>query len=416
MRTMQRSFALLALAAAFLLSLPARALSYDVCVKYGIDFGDAGSGVGDDHFTTNDDKVARGAHIRVWLNSTGASVADAYADAGGATPGCLTGVVATAGASYTVWVETLAEIGNNVVEVFVDDSEASRYAQSWTWVPSHTLPTVTFPTVPADHWNIAAAAGRAAWAHDGGQSGERYRWYTQNCPGDANSCVRQRGGFPAWAAYLCPSTDCTETLPTKSKYLIGHQMGHLVSIFANGDARAALDTTAEPDNCDGVGGGTGHHLHSKEYQGSAAYEGIAHAWAALAFNNSGPGADCGFQHYIDLDWNNDGAENTTSIFNCDGNLPDGFDGGDYLGDACTGTLNGRATEVDWLRFWWDLQTDEGLSDDALFSTWAGASLHTWDPNGTLGPAHPPNRLSAARPAWMSSTTWGTHATANGVQR
>ena len=66
---------------------------------------------------------------------------------------------------------------------------------------------------------------------------------------------------------------------------------------------------------------------------------------------------------------------------------------DYLGDMCTGTLTGRGTEMDWLRFWWDFLTDRAVS----FTTCA-AIYHTAVTGGYVNPP---------APAWDATPETGT---------
>ena len=47
-----------------------------------------------------------------------------------------------------------------------------------------------------------------------------------------------------------------------------------------------------------------HSMNQKEHQSSAAWEGIAHFYAALAFNDTSE-SDCVFVYYKNTDWNLD---------------------------------------------------------------------------------------------------------------
>ncbi len=128
-------------------------------------------------------------------------------------------------------------------------------------------------------------------------------------------------------------------------------------------------------------------MNQKEHQSSAAWEGIAHFYAALAFNDTSE-SDCVFVYYKNTDWNLDeefspllieAAEFAVSCESGPSNnpLPD------YLGSYCDGTLDNRGTEYDWLRFWWDLETKEGISTTEIYSIWDGAEPDDWNANGDL---------------------------------
>jgi hypothetical protein len=398
------------------LSLPrsAAAAVYDVCAQYGVDFDDADAAVGDDHITTAGDLPARGAWMEVKIAGSSTIVASGFAMESGADIGCLQDVTASGLITYTVKLYSTAEIGGNTVDIRKNGTDNVNYTTSWAWHPGGGT-KVTFATALDDQWNIAAAAGFAASRLDGGLSGETWRWYTEDCPTGSESCIAYNTGDTLWVGYGCHSSFGTcGSDPFKRKYLIAHQMGHLASIFKNGDLIAAVSTTAAADGaCDG---GTGHSMHSKEHQSSAAYEGIAHAWAALAFNDSGAAADCGFSYYLPPDWDNDGTPDPNE-FDCDGTLYGSIDGNDYLNDVCGGTLTGKGTEIDWLRFWWDLVTDGGLNDAQIFEIWAGASPDDWSTDGTGPPgAQPAKRLLDSADFLSLFTQWDAYDDANGVQR
>ena len=421
---MNKLIPLLLLIAAVLLPADAAAATYAVCAKYAVSFDDARSEVGDDHIVSNGDLPARGAWMEV-IHGTSTVVASGYANESGGDIGCLSGVEGTTGYTYTVKLYSTAVIDENTVDIRNTDTAELNYSASWTWGPGAGS-KVTFTTDVKDWWNIAAAAGWAASRLDGGMTAKTWRWYTQECPTGSQSCIAYDSGASLWEGYVCLSTHgACSTDPALRKYLLAHQMGHLSSMHANGGLIAARDLTLAADgSCDG---GAGHKINSKEYQSSAAYEGIAHAWAAMAFNTYGSGQDCGFHYYVppdDPDWNNNNAPED-EWFDCDGELcsssdcTSSIDGTDYLSDFCGGTLTGRGTEVDWLRFWWDLVTDGGttVSDDDVFDIWLGASPDDWSPDGTgLSSTQPATRLRVSAYDLYLGDVWDDWDNTNGVHR
>ena len=416
-----RTLLLLLMMALLLTPSMAAGATYKVCARYDLDFLDATSTVGDDYITNNSSRAARGAYIRVRLVSTNVVVAQGYATESGTYSGCLEGVNADSGVAHTVTLFSEASIGGNYVEVRNNETDRQLFATTWNWTPGLNS-TPVFTTYPRDYWNIAAAAGWAASRLDGGLSGETWRWYNTECPSPAAipSCIGQDPVDDSWGAFACDRADaaCDET-PAKYKYLIAHQMGHLTSIFANGDVNADVNiTAAKTGECDG---GDTHKINSEEFQASAAYEGIAHAWAAMAFNEYGSGDDCWFNYYIEPDWDDDEEVEATK-FACDAELCSSsncdltIDGADYLYDFCEVELAGRGTEVDWLRFWWDMVTDQALTDDEMFEIWTGASPDDWDPNAPSGypDDQPAARLYTSAVIVGYNSTWITQSAANGT--
>jgi hypothetical protein len=398
---------------------------WTVCVEYKVSFVDADTAVGDDYFTSNADRPARGAMVRI-KEVGGSIIAEDNAEDSGADAGCLVGVVLATGTAYEVRVLSSAVIGGNTLEVRDDPVSPSTYAEEWTWTPGSGT-RKTFDTTIRDEWNVAAAAGFALLRQDAGMTGKGYRFYMDDssCTSGLPSCVQREGGAGTpFRVFMCSvvegDTGCPSVNPPAyAKYVINHNLGHVVTAFANGGDRALLNqsaTATTSGDCDDNGGG--HAIHTEEYHSSAAWEGIAHLWAAMAFNDhSAAGDGCRFDYYLDVDWDND-LDNDEDRFNCDGapdpiGAPD-VDGDDYTLDECDGTV-GRGTELDWLRFWWDLVTDEGLNDDQVWAIWADADSDGWSANGT-GDAEdqPPERLRHA--AYLNGlvSKWTTWDDVNGV--
>lgn len=48
------------------------------------------------------------------------------------------------------------------------------------------------------------------------------------------------------------------------------------------------------------------------------------------------------------------------------------------GIQCHGTLLNRGTEYDWLRFWWDMLTDEGIGVGELANIYDRMDPRSWD--------------------------------------
>lgn len=195
---------------------------------------------------------------------------------------------------------------------------------------------------------------------------------------------------------------------------MNHELGHQLAYRKNGDNGPSKSYDAAWNNCF-TDNEQKHEAVSKEYQSAAASEGFAHYYAAVSFNDTAQ-SDCGFAYYKSTDWNLDDNLDPQWV-SCEGGPMTGVDGHDYLGDWCTGTLTNRATEWDWLRFLWDLDTDEGVTTEQIFEIWAGAYPHTWVAYGdATGSGYPASRLRDAADARGLLTAWDAWDNENGVQR
>src|SRR5690606_34953978 len=89
---------------------------------------------------------------------------------------------------------------------------------------------------------------------------------------------------------------------------------------------------------------------------------------------------------------------------------------DNDGVQCSGTLVNRGTEHDWMRFWWDMLTDEGIGVGELADIYDLMNPRSWDlyqttPIGMLD--DPVQRLESAASAAGRHTEY-TNQRNNGV--
>lgn len=365
------------------LAVPQQAAAYwvDFCADYRVAYADGDSGVGDDYFTNNNNKPARGARIRVTENSSGTDVFNDYTPYEDPGTGCTGDLWLVGSESYTVKILADASVRNNTIEVRGPGGGywASTWASSFT--PTATE-TIDITTGLHDAWNIAAAAGWAMKRRTGGVSGETFTFFNQACPGGTGNC--NSGGD----IYV---------ITTDSKYVIVHEMGHRLARFANNDNADTFSYLASPDACHTNNpGGTGHEINSKEYQSAAAMEGIASYYAAVAFNKTNE-FDCNYASHRWIDWDLDGVQDEPTVdwdsdgnvdywpFNCEGAAIAGQDAKDYLGDYClgSGVIWNRGTQYDWIRFFWDLDTEHSLGASDIFNLWDDANPHNWSTSSDL---------------------------------
>lgn len=180
------------------------------------------------------------------------------------------------------------------------------------------------------------------------------------------------------------------------KYVIVHEMGHALLKKAKGQNQSGSDLNLLEAGHD-CPQGPGHLMNSKEYLPAAIWEGFAHYYAAVIWNRDSE-EDCRFQYYKDLDWSLDTVvdwtDSTHNYIDCEHGLHDGaitvsnwdyYGNGPGHGPTCEGPIDAyRGTPYDWLRFFWDLTTQQdtginGLSFTQVVNLLVEAEVgHGWD--------------------------------------
>ncbi len=404
---------------ALLLVSPAWATNYnvDICAKIAVDFSDADLANGDDYIRDNHDQPARGAHLVLYEVSPLppytiiSTVADEWALASGTSAGCLSSTqVLSSGKSYRIRIYSEALVNGQTVEVYDDpDNGTTLTADTGApWIPlgggTRTL------TTSGDYevWNILAAGGYAVWRNDLGNSTGTVTAYSA---ADGSFYENTYDAVHIWSS------------GTVANYLyknvIAHEFGHALMHRRYDDPGS--DLTADDTNCPGVypTDKNGHYFVSSEFEGGAFWEGFAHYYAAVAFNNDTTETDCSFHTYKPYDFDQDGDDEDAQPVDCAGNpvidnspetSPASFTitGADYYGTNCIADgAHNRATELDWLEFLWHLDTTGTLAPEDFGTIYAYARAnYTWnetgDGSGTNYPAY--DLLSAANA--LHSTTWG----------
>lgn len=364
----------------FLLSF-AHAANYNVefCAKFQVNYSDALSTTGDDEFTSNSEKTAKGVKVKVKNNTTGAYVFNGYTSTSSSNPGCTGTLVLNNAYRYTVTIHADTYRNSNYVKV---KNDLASNAIWYSTVYSSYLPTAsgTVNIVTGSHqaWNIAAAAGQALGSHNGGLTGETYTFYSDDPVNTGNSTP---GSYDGDIAYIANDT---------YKYVTAHEMGHMIAMKADPGTglNSSYAATDAGDPCLDENDDPGHPYNSKEYSSGAANEGFASYFGATAFNTEEEG-DCFYYVHYNVDWDNDG--NTAEeprVMSCefgvdrnsDGDFDDAtdVDGADYMGDTCTGTSANRGTQYDWLRFFWDLVDDSTISFADTLDLLVEADHDSWN--------------------------------------
>lgn len=421
-------------------SAGAETLNVRFCVQYEPNFDDAGE-FGDDYVddtSPNTVYPARGAWLRVKDLAGGLDYTE-YTDWTGAYAGCSpTPLVVESGHLHTATVYSVAKVNGNYVWVYNDDvSFVPASKTSGIIIPTSSAPVYFQTPRGLGAWNIAMAAGHALYRRNAGLSAQVFQLFNVAGPGGGTEYDRGTD-----RVYISSAAQ-------KKKYIIAHELGHQVAARVNyvgnggvcaQDSCAADNDYSAPANgcyyncgpqCDK------HSFAQQEYASSAFWEGLAHYWAAVAFNNTTE-ADCSFVYYKDTDWNLDGLieidstglqETAPFAVSC-ASGPTLAPSADYLGDWCddgttpcgpapNGNCDNRGTEFDWLRFFWDMDENGGVLTTDLFRIVDEADPDTWNDNDA-GPLadDPAQRLRDGAVTILGSdvSIWDIYATYDGVHR
>lgn len=426
--------------ASLLLIAAAEATTYNIrfCANYEPRFVDAKASYGDDYVTDDSPGTlypARGAWLAVYDTSSGLVKAE-YADWTGTYAGCNpTALALVSGRNYYATVISWAMVNGNYVKVFSDESLAYGVKTSTVMTPTASG-SVSFSTPRGvGVWNIALAAGHALYRRNAGLAGQNFNLFNVAGPGGGTEYVRATD-----RVYVSPNAD-------DKKYIIVHELGHQVAARVNyvGNSGVCSQGSCAADNnygaprngcpletnlCDGC---VNHNFNQQEYASSAFWEGVAHYWAAVAFNNTTE-SDCSFGYYKDTDWDLDGLylgaqESKPFAVSC-ATGPTLAPAADYLGDMCTdgstacdnaadGNCDNRGTEYDWLRFFWDADATLGVSTTDIYRIVDEADPDTWNDDDVGTAANDPaQRIHDAASTVLGSgvSAWDFYAIYDGVHR
>ncbi|MCK6528206.1 hypothetical protein L6R50_11830 [Myxococcota bacterium] len=439
-----RKLVFLCLAAACIVSLSIRpslaaSRTLEMCFELNLDFVDGDwTWLSDDYLDWPGPYPAIGVHVRIESNETPGVLFNGKLEEPGlfSREGCTPLLSFDDDETYLISIWSYAAVNGNSVYVYNNPTlDQVFYTNLWTAFDPTAYPhlsTVTGTTVVRRHWNILGAAIWALHRNNAGMTGKAYKFYDEANPECAGSCVS--GG----EAYIKASQ-------TDRKYVISHEMGHLVQYFATSYKSAAKDYDSRMVNCfsdrwdeqDGdsiidhpswlsEGDHGSHEMNTREYQSAAATEGMAHFYAAASWNRVEQ--DCWFGYYVGwVDWNLDRirqADEQTGLVDCANghHVAPWIEDEDYYHNRCWPGLdaNGnvvmnRGTEYDWLRFWWDMAYSGGLSVDDVFTIWAFAGPYDWNANDDGSPGDDPStRLQDAAGVLGFDSQWTTWAGTNGV--
>jgi hypothetical protein len=395
--------------------------SVDVCANYDITaMVDADATNGDDYFTDTSDRPARGSRVKI-TDSSGSTVFDDYTPWDGGSAGCTGSLsLSTSSAPYTVYIYADAEVSGNNVRVYDDNTSPAIWYSSQSYTPTGSG-TVDLVTGSHQAWTIASSAGWALKRRDGGIAAT-FDFHTCACPSSSTaSCT------DASASGSCLQGATGDLFIASGhdlrKFTVTHELGHALAYVADGYNSPSKSYSAANSTCPGTGGS--HHFTEKEFQSAAAVEGFAHYYAAVSWNKTNE-SDCYYVPNKIVDWDADGSTtgswDTSGVFTCEGGGPVSpsttIDARDFYTDYCMagGSNNNRGTEYDWLRFFWDLDTDESMSFTDILTVWDDSNPRLWTASGGgTGSGYPAYELYLAAYYAGFGTDW-TDQWDNGAYR
>lgn len=404
------------------------AVNYDVrfCMKWDTDFEDDNAGY-DDDYNTGGPYWARGAKFLVKNATTNAWILNGYTAESGSNVGCTAQVTISSTTLVDVYIYSEAEISGNQIIVWDDTQTPSEYAEVvWNdWSPtasqSYTRNTQTVGT-----WvNVIAASSYTVFKNTFGLTGKTFNVYDG---GDDGTCATVSG--TGGSSLNCFGKIFIAQGHSDQKYVISHEVGHQIMKSVDGDQSSNQDYDASNDGswCSFT---SSHAMTSIEYQSAAVVEGIAHFVAANTYNSNDEG-DCWYRYYKDISWNS-GPAIADDWIDCEdsSHCGTGLDCNstiatrDHYGNECdVSTINNKGTEYDWLRFWWDLHTDQSVSNNIIKNIWNDANPNNWNANGSgssidsCSPVgnEPAERLRCAAQTNSVLAEWDLEDNYNGVHR
>jgi hypothetical protein len=332
------------------------------------------------NFTTNT-WDARG--LRVVFDAASPEVRDAdvrtetndSAGNGNGLPGCVT-VTLENTTTYTVRLYLDAVRGGNTVRLMVPSA-----VRSYDVKTSH-VPVNGQTYGPGGGWSallddpesrVHAAANFAIGRWTLGVTNKIVDIDLDNTVcGPTSSCMEQSTG----RIHISTTFGYDDTY---NQFVVAHEVGHAMWRHRAGGVVWNKDSNAVAGSC---GPDPDHAFNTKEYQSVAIFEGLAHFYAAMAFNSAGQSQACEYPgERLAVDWNRSGGVNILTKFDCGGAVlsPIGIpltNATDYYGQYCS-VADHRGVEFDWLRLLWQLRTNHGFERIDFETMVAGANPNTW---------------------------------------
>jgi len=374
----------------------AQTVNRQICGWYAIDFEDVSTintHLDDDYYLANTDRPARGAKLQIWDHSVGNPSWQSYwLSWGDLATACVT-LTVNPTHDYALRFVSDAFVNGNTIKVRQTINGNSMMAVASG--PTHWDPDsgdVDIHSSVRDMWNVAAASGHAMYRRDGGVDGEVYLVDVRTTGGPSiyiDGALAETLGVPIGTSLSSSHVNF--------KYVIAHELGHWVQDAVNnfaGTLRDPATISGDPSCDDALDDG---QLIVKNHSSAAAIEGIAWYYAAVAFNQT---QDTHCEIAFEGDYNGDGdvlESDDETAPSCEGEPGEDWIEEDWHGAYCpTGTGQAPSgVQMDWMRAFWDADTDEGTSTTSLMQMFANANPETWNAQGNWTANDPKPRMEAA---------------------
>jgi len=337
-------------------------VSVNICARWKVNYDDASLNTGDDYFTSNLNKQARGVYLQVY-DGYGNYAYYGYVGVNG----CTGNINVVAGRDYTVKFKSSATLSNSN-KIYVKYYGSSGYTSAYyyrtvNWTTSGTK--IVSSSLQDNVSNIAASTGWALYKHNGGMSGKSYTFRYRSTNDNKHS-----GGY----VYL-------KSFGASRKYITAHEFGHAImykkhggyvgsNYTHNGGGSSCITQGLKPNE---------HMLTSQEYQSCAMNEGWAHFYSAVTWNNDEE-TDCKFQYYKDCDHDNDSSTSSSRpLINCESGEWTEYKKWNI--NICDSPYGKWGNERDWLMTLWDWRTNptSNVSFNTILNVLSGIS-GTWSSN------------------------------------
>jgi len=321
-----------------------------ICVRQASVFVDAG--VGEDFWQSNTstDRASRGFHVSISREGTVLWTGYLGDGRGAGDPGSgctpvLSDPPNPGGTySYEIRIDTEAMVQSNLL----DSAYYGNGTLHWTFTRSLTG-TGTFnvifdPTnLTGKVFDVAMVGAYCLYRHSGGLTGEYLRFRLTE--GSPNSWVNRYDNMIRIGDQRADR-----------KFIIAHETGHIVGDLGTGDHNwKTVDTRCQCYNSTSCPSEHGSHtMISKERSRCAVAEGFAHFYSAAVFNSHTDDSpqECWFHYYKEVDGD------PTPVVNCELDYPDGPFDEKYMETNCAEPWIGMGTELDWMRTFWDVLSDQ----------------------------------------------------------
>jgi hypothetical protein len=380
----------------------------DFRIAHLTDYDGLVSSPGDDYYSANATRKARHAYV-ILHDETAASWVAGTTDVDGEVEFTI-----VPGHSYHLSLYAQHDLSGRVIKVKDDINGVTLHSDSDTFasteVDKYAVNDVVFDASDSgNEWmNAASAASFAIYRRPNGfrtatDNGANYDFAMVD-PSDYGSAA-PAVYFGSDANSQTVALDPDLRIAYAEKTVIVHELPHAMQHWAiypgsgNVDDYNAVTDDSVDDSTPCTDPVDGHQLNSKEYHSMALQEGMAFWVAAVVFNNLNE-SDCRLLPGSTINWNHLDPSGSPYAFSCEG-YDDGDTGGvewssfsvdglDYLGDthdpigaappfSCLddGDVTGVSTDLDWIRFLWDLNKN-GVPFSDIVDAYGDATPYDWD--------------------------------------